>query len=95
MHHSKDLVFTFILVLIFSSCTVSIYNYSALYYGPLHTTGLFSYYRIMIMFESESLKLQNKTTLSFYSLLLVLSIQMLEWGQVMSIQYLKLNAEFL
>ena len=32
--------------------------------------------------------------LSFYFLLLVMSIQMLEWRQVMSIKYLKLNAEF-
>ena len=31
MHHSKDLVFTFIMILIFSRCTVSINNYSALY----------------------------------------------------------------
>ena len=31
MHHSKDLVFTFIMMLIFSSCTVSIYDYSILY----------------------------------------------------------------
>ena len=42
-----------------------------------------------------SLKLQSKTALSIYFLLLVMSIQMLEWLQVMSIQYLKLNAEFL
>ena len=55
----------------------------------------------MIIFESESFKpsifkkLQAKTALSFYFLLLVMSIQMLEWRQVMSIQYLKLNAEFL
>ena len=45
--------------------------------------------------SQASLKLQNKTLLSFYFLLLVMSIQMLEWRQVMSIQYLKLNAEFL
>ena len=31
MHHSKDVVFTFIMMLIFSRCTVSINNYSALY----------------------------------------------------------------
>ena len=31
MHRSKDLVFTFIMMLIFSLCTVSIDNYSALY----------------------------------------------------------------
>ena len=52
----------------------------------------------MIIFEFDlqaSLKQQNKTLLSFYILLLVMSIQMLERRQVMSIQYLKLNAEFL
>ena len=54
----------------------------------------------MIIFESDSFKpsifkTANKTLLSFYFLLLVMSIQMLEWRQVMSIQYLKLNAEFL
>ena len=48
---SKDLDFTFIMMLKFSRCTVSNDNYSTLY-GPLHTTGLFSYYRIMIVFES-------------------------------------------
>ena len=32
--------------------------------------------------------------MSFYFLLLVTSIQMLQWRQVMSIQYLKLNPEF-
>ena len=42
-----------------------------------------------------SLKLQNKTLLCFYILLLVMSIQMLEWRQVMLIQYLKLNVVFL
>ena len=31
MHHSKVLVFTFIMMLIFSRCTVSINNYSTLY----------------------------------------------------------------
>ena len=31
MHHSKDLVFTFIMMLIFSRCTVLINNYSTLY----------------------------------------------------------------
>ena len=54
----------------------------------------------MIIFDltlssPASLNLQNKTILSFYFLLLIMSIQMLELGQVMSIQYLKLNAEFL
>ena len=31
MHHSKDLVFTFIMMLIFSRCTVSFDNYSKLF----------------------------------------------------------------
>ena len=31
MHHSKDLVFTFLKMLIFSRCTVSFDNYSTLY----------------------------------------------------------------
>ena len=31
MHHSKDLVFTFIMMLIDSRCTVSLGNYSMLY----------------------------------------------------------------
>ena len=31
MHHSKDAVFTFMMVLIFSRSTVSVNNYSMLY----------------------------------------------------------------
>ena len=31
MHHSKEQVFTFIMMLIFSRCTVSFNNYSTLY----------------------------------------------------------------
>ena len=31
MHHSKDLVFTFIMMLILSRCTVKIIYYSTLY----------------------------------------------------------------
>ena len=31
MHHSTDVVFTFIMMLVFSRCTVSIDNYSTLY----------------------------------------------------------------
>ena len=42
-----------------------------------------------------SLKPQNKIALYFYFLLLIMSIQMLEWRQVVSIQYLKRNAQFL
>ena len=66
MHHAYDLVFRFLMSLIFSSFTVSINNYSAFI-----TTGLFSYYRIMIMFLNLNLsspaflKLQNKTPFSF------------------------------
>ena len=52
MHHSKDLVLTFIMMLTFSHCTVSINNYSTLY--MVHCIPLA--YRIMIIFESESFK---------------------------------------
>ena len=37
MHHSKELSFTVIRMLIFSRCTVAF-----IIYGPLHTTDLFS-----------------------------------------------------
>ena len=56
MHHSKDLVFTFIMMLIFSRCTVSINNYSTLYMVHSIPLAFFSYYRIMIIFESDSFK---------------------------------------
>ena len=56
MHHSKDLVFTFIMVLIFSRSTVSINNYSILYMVHSIPLAFFSYYRIMIVFESKSFK---------------------------------------
>ena len=56
MHHSKDLVFTFIMMLIFIHCTVKINNFQHVIHGPLHTTGLFSYSRSMIIFESDSFK---------------------------------------
>ena len=52
--------FTFIMMLIFSRCTVSSYNYSILYI--VHS---FSCYRIIIIFESEYLKPQNKPALLF------------------------------
>ena len=35
MHHSKDRVFTLIMMLIFSRCTVSFNNYSTLYMTPV------------------------------------------------------------
>ena len=54
MHHLKELAFTFIMMLIFSGCTVSFNN--PIIYGTLHTTGLFSCYRSIILFESEYFK---------------------------------------
>ena len=69
MHHSKALVFTFLMMLIFlavlfRSIITAHYIWSTPYHWP------FSYYRIMIIFESESfkpsiLKLQSKIALSF------------------------------
>ena len=47
----KNCTFTFIMILIFSRCTVSAYNYSILYIA--HS---FSCYRIIIIFESEYFK---------------------------------------
>ena len=47
----KNCPFTFIKMLIFSRCTVSSYNYSILYIAHL-----FSFYRIIIIFESEYFK---------------------------------------
>ena len=54
MHHSKDLVFTFIMMLIYSHCTVSINNYSMLYMVHSIPLAFFSYYRKIIIFESDS-----------------------------------------
>ena len=91
MHHSKDQVFTFIMMLICSRCTVSFHNYSTLHMVhsiPLaffHIIELWWYLNLTLS-SPASIKLQNKTVLSFYFLLLVMSIQMLEWRQVMSIQ---------
>ena len=48
MHHSSELAFAFIMMLVFSRCTVSINNYI--------TTDLFSYYRIIIICESDPFK---------------------------------------
>ena len=60
MHHSKDLAFTFMLMLKLSRCTILINNYSTLYMVhsiPLVWSGpFFSFCRIMIIFESESFK---------------------------------------
>ena len=56
MHHSKDLVFTFIMMLIFSRCTVSINNYSTLYMVHSIPLAFFHIYRIIIIFESDSFK---------------------------------------
>ena len=53
MHHSKDLVFTFIMMLIFS-CTVLINNYSTLY--MVHSIPLAFLHMIEMIFESESFK---------------------------------------
>ena len=54
MHHSKVLAFTFIMMLIFSLCTVSFNNYSTLYMA--HSLSQFSCYRIILIFESEYFK---------------------------------------
>ena len=54
MHHSKELVSVYLCnnaSIVFYRCTVS-FNIC----GPLHTTGTFSCYRIIIIFESESFK---------------------------------------
>ena len=56
MHHSKDLVFTFIMMLMFSQCTVSINNYSILYIVHSILLAFFSHYRIVIIFESDPFK---------------------------------------
>ena len=49
MYHSKELAFTFIILLVFLAELYIIY-------GSLHTIGLFSCYRIIIILVSESLK---------------------------------------
>ena len=56
MHHCKELAFTFIMVHIFSLDTLSFNYYSTLYMAHSMTTGLFSCYRIIMIFESESFK---------------------------------------
>ena len=53
MHHSKDQVFTFIMMLIVSRCALSINNYSTLYMVHSIPLAFFSFYRIMIIFESD------------------------------------------
>ena len=47
----KNCPFTFVIMLIFSRCTVSSYNYNILY-----ITNSFSCYRIIKIFESEDFK---------------------------------------
>ena len=49
MYHSKELAFTFIIMLVFLPVLYIIF-------GSLHTIGLFSCYRIIIILESESPK---------------------------------------
>ena len=56
MHHSKDLVFTFMMMLILSRCIVIFNNYSTLHMVHSIPLAFFSYYRIMIIFESDSFK---------------------------------------
>ena len=56
MHHSKDQVFSFIMMLIFSRCTFSFNDYSTLYMAHSIPLAFFSYYRIVIIFESDSFK---------------------------------------
>ena len=40
MHHSKEIAFIFIMVLILSRCTVSLNNYSILYMACFHVIEL-------------------------------------------------------
>ena len=56
MHHSKELAFTFIMMLVFSRCTVSFNNYSTLYMAHSIPLACFSCNRIIIIFESVSFK---------------------------------------
>ena len=59
MQHSKELAFIFIMMLVFSRCTVSfntVITAHSIWPTP-YTTGLFSCYRIIIIFESESFKI--------------------------------------
>ena len=58
MYHSKERVITFIMILIFSLCTVSINNYSTLY--MVHSIQLaFLYYRIVIIFKLDNFTPSN------------------------------------
>ena len=57
MHHSKALTLTFIMMLIFSCCTVSFNNYSTLYMAYLIPLACFHVIELcIIIFESESFK---------------------------------------
>ena len=98
MHHSNELAFTFIMMLEFSRCTVSFNNYRTLYMThsiPLACFPVIELLKFLNLNLSSpaSLKPQNKTAL--YSLLLIISIQMLECRQVVSIRYLKHTVQFL
>ena len=59
----------------------------------LHVIEL-ALYLIMNLSSMASLNSQNKTALYFYFLLLVMSTQISEWRQVVSIQYLKHKARY-
>ena len=49
----------------------------------------------MNLSSPASLKPRNKTESYFYFLLLIMSTQMQEWRQVLSIQYLRHDAQFI
>ena len=77
MHHSNEQVLTFILMLVFSGCTVSFNNYSTLY--MVHSIQLACFHDIELEYNLNlnlsspaSLKLQSKTAMSFYFLLLIM-----------------------
>ena len=55
MHHSKELALTFIMMLVFSCCTVTFNNYSTLYIIYLNLN----------LSSQASLKPHNKTALYF------------------------------
>ena len=74
MHHSKELAFTFIMMLIFSRCTVSLHTYSTLYMAHSIPLACFYVIELYLILESESFKpgifkTQNTTALYFYFLL--------------------------
>ena len=75
MHHSKELAFTFIMMLVFSRCLVSLNN-STLHWPTPYHWPVFMFYLNLNHSRPTSLKPQNKTVFYFYFLLLVKSIQM-------------------